>query len=279
MKVDAPVNQRGTALTWTLRKWRALFSIYFQDGLAYRASGIIWVLTDLTTGVTMPLVWASAQKAGAIAGYQTSDFVLYYLCMLLLTGFITSHLMWDLAVEIKEGVFSTSLVRPVSFYQVCFFRNITWRLIRPALFFPFFLLLLFLYRPYLGHATVHITPAFFLSVLLGHLVSFFWVMAVAMIALFVQEAQSIFELYYLPLLFLSGQLFPVAVLPQWARSLSQILPFYYTVGGPTEILVGRVSGDAVNHVLIMQVTWIFVSYVVSKLLWRKGLKHYSAVGM
>jgi ABC-2 type transport system permease protein len=275
------VNSPGTAssLAWSIRKWRALFSIYFQDGLAYRASGIIWVMTDLTTGITMPFVWASAQRAGGIAGYQTSDFVLYYLCMLLLTGFVTSHLMWDLAYEIKEGVFATALVRPISFYQVCFLRNLTWRLIRPTLFLPFFLLLLVLYRPYLAHASVHVSPAFFATLILGHLLSFSWVMAIAMIALFVQEAQSIFELYYVPLIFLSGQLFPVALLPGWARSISQVLPFYYTLGAPTEILVGRVQGAAINHVLIMQVTWIVISYGVSKVLWRVGLKHYSAVGM
>ena len=275
------IQSRGrvTDLVWTLRKWRALFSIYFQDGLAYRASGLIWVMTDVTTGVTMPLVWAAAQKTGAIGGYQTDDFVLYYLCMLLITGFVTSHLMWDLAYEIKEGLFSTALVRPVSFYQVCFLRNLTWRLIRPALFFPFFLLLATLYRPYLTHASVHVNAGFFAALVLGHLLSFTWVMSVAMIALFVQEAQSIFELYYVPLMFLSGTLFPVALLPHWANTLSKWLPFYYTVGGPTEILVGRVQVADVGHVLVMQVAWIAFSFFLGRTLWKFGLRHYSSVGM
>ena len=58
-------------MTATLRKWRAIFGIYFQDGLAYRASGLIWILTDLVTAVTMPLVWANASKGSAtIAGYN-----------------------------------------------------------------------------------------------------------------------------------------------------------------------------------------------------------------
>ncbi|MFI5387883.1 MAG: ABC transporter permease, partial [Fimbriimonadales bacterium] len=210
-------------MTATLRKWRAIFSIYFQDGIAYRASGLIWILTDLVTAVTMPLVWASANTGGGtIRGFTTSNFVLYYLCLLLLGSFITSHIMWDLAMEIKEGQFSAMLVRPVSFYQFTFLRNLSWRIIRTGLFFPFFIALLWAYRGYLGGAHVFVGWEFWASLVLGHLVSFTTVMMMSMLALFTQEAMSIFELYYVPMLFLSGQLFPISLLPDWARFLGKL---------------------------------------------------------
>ncbi len=240
-----------------VRKWKAVFGIYFQDGLAYRASGLIWILTDLVTAITMPLVWAKASTTtGVIGGFTQSDFILYYLCQLLIGSFITSHIMWEVAMEIKEGQFSTQLLRPISFYQFTFLRNFTWRIIRTCLFAPFFVLLLFLYRGYLGDAQVFLAWPFWASVMLGHLVSFTLVIMMSMIALFTQEVMSIFELYYVPMLFLSGQLFPVSVLPDWASSLAKLLPFYYTTGAPTEILVGRVSGDAALRVLGMQALWI-----------------------
>ncbi|MGL1465783.1 hypothetical protein ACSTI9_00195, partial [Vibrio parahaemolyticus] len=73
--------------------------------------------------------------------------------------------------------------------------------------------LLILYRPLLVGAHFYIGWEFWVSLILGHFVSFTFVIAFAMIALYVQEAQAIFELYYVPMLFLSGQLFPIAVLP------------------------------------------------------------------
>lgn len=263
-----------------IRKWRAVFGIYFQDGLAYRASGLIWIITDLVTAVTMPLVWAKATSdTGMIGGFSRSDFVLYYLCQLLLGSFITSHIMWEVAMEIKEGQFSTQLVRPMSFYQFTFFRNLSWRIIRTGLFFPFFLILLWAYRGYLGEAHVTVGWTFWASVIMGHLVSFTFVTMMAMLALFTQEVMSIFELYYVPMLFLSGQLFPIAVLPDWATALAKWFPFYYTTGAPTEILIGRVSGDAALHVLGMQAGWIVFCFLMAKVLWAKGLKHYTGVGM
>lgn len=263
-----------------LRKWRAVFGIYFQDGLAYRASGLIWILTDLVTAITMPLVWAKATSAtGVIGGFSRSDFVLYYLCQLLIGSFITSHIMWEVAMEIKEGQFSTQLVRPMSFYQFTFLRNLSWRIIRLSLFAPFFVALVFLYRGYLTDASIYLGWQFWASVILGHLVSFTLVVMMSMLALFTQEVMSIFELYYVPMLFLSGQLFPIAVLPDWASTLAKWLPFYYTTGAPTEILVGRVSGSTSLNVLAMQLVWIAAAYLMGKLIWSKGLKYYTGVGM
>lgn len=270
---------KGVGAAW--RKYRAVFSIFFQEGLAYRASGLIWILTDLTTAVTMPLVWTAASKAmgGQIAGFTSGDFVLYYLCMLLLGSFITSHIMWEVATEIKEGNFSAVLVRPVNFFTYTFFRNLAWRIIRPTLFLPIFLGLLYLYRGDLTNATVYLGPWFWVSVILGHLVSFTFVYMMSMLALMVQEAYSLFELYYVPMLFLSGQLFPVALLPDWAQVLAKLFPFYYTTGVPTEILVGRLTGPAVSQAILIQVVWIVFSFGAARLLWRKGLTMYTGVGM
>ena len=265
----------------TISKWRAVFSIWFQDGIAYRASGLIWILTDMVTAMTMPLVWARASSSvnGSIAGFTTSDIVLYYLCMLLLSCFITSHIMWEVATEIKEGNFSAALMRPISFHQFTFFRNLSWRIIRMGLFTPIFVLLIFAYRSYIHAPALNLSWEFWLAVVLGHLVSYNFVMMMSMIALFVQEVYSIFELYYVPMLFLSGQLFPVSMLPEWARNLAMLFPFYFTTGAPTEILVGRVVGPDVHRVLATQVIWVLVCYGLSKVLWRKGLRYYTGVGM
>jgi ABC-2 type transport system permease protein len=265
-------------MTATWRKSLALFGIYFQEGLAYRASGLIWVMTDVTTAITMPLVWAAAAKTAPIAGFSTSDFVLYYLCMLLLQSFVTSHVMWDFAMEIKEGQFTTMLLRPVNWYLMAFIRNLAWRVFRPLLFLPFFFLFLWLYRGMLGDAQVSLSPAFFASLILGHLVSFTFVTMLAMIALFTQEAMSIFELYYLPMLLLSGNVFPIAVLPGWAQTLAHALPFYSTIGAPVEILVGRTPASNVPGVLAMQVFWIAASYAGYRFLWSRGLKRYAGAG-
>ena len=105
------------------------------------------------------------------------------------------------------------------------------------------------------------------------------VMMMSMIALFTQEMMSIFELYYVPMLFLSGQLFPVSLLPGWASTIAKWFPFYYTTGAPTEILIGRVAGSEIWRVLGMQAGWILFAFFMAKVLWSRGLRYYTGVGM
>jgi ABC-2 type transport system permease protein len=126
---------------------------------------------------------------------------------------------------------------------------------------------------------LNIGPEFWISLLLGHFVSFTVVMAMTMIALFTQEAMSIFELYYIPFLFLSGQLFPISMMPPWVASIAKVLPFYFTTGAPTEILIGRVSGAAAWQNIAIQLVWITIAYFAARVLWRKGLRHYNGVGL
>lgn len=236
-------------------------------------------MSDVTIAATMPLVWTSAAKHGVIAGFSNADFVLYYLSILMMGCFITSHFMWDLAEEIKNGAFSTALLRPIGIYEVTFLRNLAWRLIRTSLFLPIFIAMLYCYRGFLGSATVHLTPVFWTSLFAGHFVSFFFMMFMGSIALYVEEVHSIFELQYVPLLFLSGQMFPVALMPKWASSLAHVLPFYYTTGVPTEILVGRLDLTDGWRCVGIQFLWIAICAVVGRWSWRRGLRSYSGVGM
>lgn len=250
-----------------------------QDGLAYRAQGLIWVLTDVTIAITMPLVWISAAKGGTIQGFTSGDFVTYYLSVVLIAQFVQSHFMWDVAFEIKEGVFSSQIIRPINWFEFMVVRNFTWRCLRLFLFLPWFILFVVVFRNYLGGEELYFGWQFWASVCLGHAVSVTTVLAMAMIALFVQEAYSIFELYYLPMLFLGGQMFPIALYPTWAQNLADWLPFRYTVGVPTEIFVGRISAADSERYLLFQLVWVAVMYGAFRLMWRFGLKQYTGVGM
>lgn len=240
---------------------------------------MIWILTDVVVAFTMPVVWLSAAGDGTIQGFSGPDFVAYYILALLLTSFVTCHFMWDINYEIREGVLSTQIIRPVNWLEFNFLRNASYRVLRTILFSPWLIIFYVVYGSQLSKSPFQFGWQFWIVVLLGHVLSFASVMALTCIALFTEEATSIFEVYYFPLIFLSGQLFPISVLPQWAQNLSGILPFYYTVGAPTEIAMGRVADSQIPFVIGMQILWTLISLVIFRFAWRAGLKRYTGVGM
>jgi ABC-2 type transport system permease protein len=267
-------------LHWWLRKVWAVFSIYFQDSLAYRGQAVIWILTDVVPALVMPLVWLSAYNGQtSIGGYAPGEMVLYYLCMVTLTNFIVAHLMWDVAMEIKEGQFSVYLVRPFSYFQTTLIRNLAWRVFRLIVFVPMLVLGVWIYAPHLTHARFEWGPTFWISLVMGHVVSFMLAYTLGLLALFFQEVFSVYNIYYIPMLFLSGQLVPIGVFPEWLQALSRYMPFQYTVAMPTEVFLGRMSETLAWQGIGMQIVWTVSLYLLSRLFWRKGLLYYTGVGM
>jgi ABC-2 type transport system permease protein len=265
-----------------LRQSIAVYKIYLKECFAYPVTWVIWVVTDAVTMFAMPMVMASAaigSGSGSIRGFEPSQFFLYYMAMFLVASFTTSHFMWEIATEVKEGQFSAQIMRPISYFRYTCVRNLTWRVTRLGFVLPVALLYMWAFRDRFDFSQVQAHGTFWVSLFLGHGLSICLVMAFGMVALVMQDATGLFELYYFPMLFLSGYMFPVAMFPDWVQQANYFLPFFYISGVPTEILIGRIEGAMAWELIRNQAIWVVIFYVAFRLAWKKGIKHYTGVGM
>ncbi|MER3463043.1 MAG: hypothetical protein C4342_08815, partial [Armatimonadota bacterium] len=152
-----------------IRKTYALVSIYIQETLAYRAGAFIWTLADGQMALILPAVWIAAMGSGtdAIGGRSASEMVSYYLWATLLSQFVVCHLMWDIAFEIREGIFPVYLLRPMSVVWAQLSRNVGWRVVKVLLFTPILAAFLLIYHGYLSDLSVHAGIAFWCSLILA----------------------------------------------------------------------------------------------------------------
>lgn len=262
------------------RKTYTLVSIYIQETLAYRAGAFIWTLADGQMALILPAVWIAAMGSdvNAIGGRSASEMVTYYLWATLLSQFIVCHLMWDIAFEIREGIFSVYLLRPISVLWTQMARNVGWRVVKVLLFMPIMLAFVLIYRGYLTDLSVHPGLAFWVSLLLAHLLSFFVAWTIALVSLWTTEFISIFRLYYFPEMFLSGRLVPIETMPHWVQSVANLSPFKYTVAFPVSVLMGEVGTEAFTRGVAAQCGWLVVSLLASNALFRAGVRQYTGFG-
>lgn len=268
------------ALTVNLRKWSTVFSVYMQDNLTYRSQAVIWMLTDAVPAVLMPLVWlASYHGRPAIGGFTPTTMVSYYLVMLCLSSIMITHIMWDIAFEVREGRFNIYLTRPFSYMAFQYAGNLSWRAMRGILFVPTFAACALIFWPYLRWEGYHVGPLFWLAVLLGHLLSFVIGYALGLLALLFTEVRSIYMFYYMPMSFLSGEVVPLSLLPGWAERTAQVLPFRYTLAFPAELFLNKLTLAEIQAGFLIQTAWLVGFYLISRVLWRVGLRHYTGAGM
>jgi ABC-2 type transport system permease protein len=268
----------GISSRLPFRKLRAIFGIYLKDCFAYPAASFLWVLADAQTAMILPAVWLATSGAGQlVAGMTRPQLISYYVASMVLSQFITCHLMWDIAWDIREGDFSSHLLRPINYFRLNLARNFAWRVAKLVLFVPMGVLVFLIYRG-VGMTPFHISFAFVLSVLLAQMLSYVAAFCMSMTALWTTEFMSTLRLYYLPEMFLSGRLIPLSALPAWAMGVSRFTHFKYMIYFPTQMVMGKLSTGEVREGLAMQAAWIVFFWLLAQFIFARGTRQYSGFG-
>jgi ABC-2 type transport system permease protein len=115
-------------------------------------------------------------------------------------------------------------------------------------------------------------------VLLAFLVRFVVEWTLALAAFWTTRVSALNQMYFMAMLFFSGQIAPLELLPHPVRVVAFVLPFRWTIGFPTELFLGRLTPAQVLTGIGMQAMWLAAGLVLMRFVWRAGLKVYSAVG-
>ena len=110
------------------------------------------------------------------------------------------------------------------------------------------------------------------------MIQFFITYSIAMMAFWILEISTIVFIVYSFEYFLGGQMFPVDIMPAGFQVALKWLPFYYELFCPIAIFLERLKGAEMYQALAIQGGWLLVSLGIARLMWKRGLGHYQAVG-
>jgi ABC-2 type transport system permease protein len=269
----------SATLRHTWLKARTLGEVWFASMSTYRAEIVIWVLTG-SIPLIMLMVWIGKAQAdgGAVGGFTPALFAAYFLGAWLAGQFTVTWVAWDMDYQIRQGLLSPKLLRPIDPLWEYMAAHLTERLVR----LPFIVLIIAgglllvpgtRLTPDLGHLAL-----FFLSIQLAFLMRFTISYCIGILAFWFDQAVSLEELYYAIAAFLTGAFAPLDLYPAWARAIIEWLPFPYVIYYPVQILNGTVSGAQIWRIFGVQLLWLTALLALRALLWRKGLRRYGAVG-
>ena len=115
-----------------------------------------------------------------------------------------------------------------------------------------------------------------MSTFLSFLIQFLIQSISACLCFWTEKASSIERLLFIPTLFLSGLLAPVATFPQHVKSWIYLTPFPYLIDFPANLLSG--NNTNIREGFSMQILWILILFPVFKKIWAEGTKKYTAMG-
>ncbi len=255
------------------------FKTTFAATLQYRASLFIWMIGQVLEPLVYLVVWSTVadSRGGSVGGYTTSQFAAYFIVFMLVNQLTYTWVMYEYEYRVREGLLSSALLRPVHPIHADIAENISSKVISLPLIMIVAAALALIFRPTAvlqGWAVFVFFPAVFLAFLIRFLVE--WMLAQA--AFWTTRVGAINQVYFVLVLFLSGQLAPLSLFPQPIQLLASVLPFHWMIGFPVELILGHLTPLQALTGVGVQLAWLIASLVLVRIVWRAGIRIYTAVG-
>jgi len=264
-----------------LRLHVQIFNLGVQSNLIYRWNFLLRVAVSFVPLLGSVFLW-NAVFAGqkGFAGYTFSSMVAYFITLILIdTVTVPNEDDFQIAEDIREGRINTLLLKPLEYRLYRFHLFASARIVHAVFALaPLALAMIWLGHYFAGLPWLANLPLALLATVGAALIQFFFCFALAMLAFWILDIGSVTFIIYSVEFLLSGHIFPVDAFPSWLQIVCLHLPFAYETFFPAAILIGHMAGPTLWTGFLWQWAWIGFFYVLSGVLWKRGLRQYTAVG-
>ncbi len=252
---------------------------HMQAEFQYRAATYMYLIGMVAEPVIYLVVWTTIANShgGSVQGITAGQFAAYFIVWTLVRNMNIVFTPYGWEERIREGHFSALLVRPLHpiHYDLADFAG--GKVVWVILYLPIAFALTLVFKPTLHVSAVEIV-VFLVAIWGAYVIRTMALWLLGMITFWTTRGSAIFETYMMAELLLSGRLVPLKLMPNWAESLANWLPFKWTFYFPIEVLVGNMSTASLLGGLGMQLFWATVGGALVWICWRSSAKHYTAVG-
>jgi ABC-2 type transport system permease protein len=268
-----------------LRKYLNIFRVSLVERTAYRIDFLLGTVLRFLPVVTTILLWEAIYAGSGrqeLAGFTLRQMIAYLLLIHISRMFSSMPgLSGGIARDIRDGSLKKYLVQPLDMlgylaayraaHKVAYIT--TSALPYAALF------LVCAWAGYFpGLPESPILAGWMVALLLGFVIGFAFDACIGMLGFWFLEVTSLIWIITTLNYAVSGQMFPLDLLPGVVQTLLKALPFQYLAYFPAVVFLGKVRGDELVRGLLAEAAWAVGLIVLARWLYARGLRRYSAYG-
>jgi len=245
----------------------------------YRANMAVWSLASILQIIVYMSVWIAVADArgGSTSGYTANTFAGYFLVLLIVRDMTMTWIPYDLPGQVRKGDLAPKLIRPFHPVLMTVADMFAFRVQSVLTVVPIAAVMFLVFDARIAGSVGAVLAAIALiplaSVTRALVDTLF-----ASTSLWLVRIDGIRNLYYMLLLLLGGQFAPLALFPAWLQNGARALPFYWTLGYPTELAIGTAPLSEAWIGALVLTGWALVTFAVLQPVWRAGIRAHEAVG-
>lgn len=260
-----------------MRRYIQVFTVTLKEYFAYRLNFVLWRVRAVLSTLIIVFLWSGVFDSNTSFGsYSKERLMSYILFSSLVTTFISSSRISNLAYEIQSGGIMNLLLKPLSLFGYYATTDAADKLIN--LFFGLleFSLIVYFFAIHLVVPQQIGWALFF--VICGVSISFSINLMLSFVGFWTPEVWAPRFLFMMLVTFVSGAYFPLDLLPPLAYRILLFTPFPYLYFLPTKVVVDGIQTPYFIQQLVCSVGWAVGLFYLAKYMWKSGIKEFSFWG-
>jgi ABC-2 type transport system permease protein len=260
------------------------FSLELRKTFSYRVSFWVSLIGTLVAEIGLAyFLWRAmfdSQGVTEMGGYSFRGMMLYYVMVPLVARLVRGEDNRFISEDIYEGGLTRYLVYPLSFLQYKYVSQLALSFIAALQL----LLALCVFAALFGiPPEIQLTPGSLLQGFaiswIGTLLFFFMGGCFEMVAFWQDNVWSLMAMLRIVANLLGGALIPLSLFPSSMRAVLAYLPFEYLTSFPIRCFMGQVGAAEWLHGAAISLAWVLVFGFLARIVWRRGTRQYSGVGL
>jgi ABC-2 type transport system permease protein len=268
-----------------VRKYVNIFRVSLIERTTYRGDFLLGTILRFFPVITTILLWkavfAGADERKSVAGFSENRMIAYLLLIHISRMFSSMPgLSSTIARDIRDGSLKKYLLQPLDMIGYL----LSYRAAHKVAYIttsagPYACLFLLCSSYFVGLWPDALTLlAYAASLLLAFVIGFFFEASMGMVGFWFLEVTSLLWVVNTVNYFVSGQMFPLELLGSPWDVFLKWLPFQYLAYFPAVVFLREIEGPALIEGLLVELVWAAILIFLSRWLFARGLRRYSAFG-
>lgn len=273
------------------RSMKKRLKIYFpfainelKRQMAYKGAFYLFIFISLFGSFISYYLWMAIYgnaESATLGGLTKNEMIIYIFMVYVTSSVVTISISDWVSEDVVKGTVAMNLIKPIDYRMSLVVRamgDMVYRFLLPGIF---IWIGLELYK--VKVLDMSITPwqnilVYIVSCIMSFLIYVLFDFCFGMIAFFTTYIFGMLMAKEALLSFLTGQLIPLSFFPGAVQKVFDFLPFSSMVYTPVMIYLGKYTGTTLFFVLIKQLVWVVLLYLLGSIIWKQVTKRLVVLG-
>ena len=264
-----------------MSKFKGISRMGFKTGIVYRAHFFVGLVKIPLTLIVFYYLWSSIfsfSGGGVIQGYTFAEMFIYYVISMVVGVLVYCDVDGWMNDGIKDGDVVGDFLRPIAYIWDLFYQYFGLRVLAFLIeVIPILVVALFFLSVPLPSLLFGVL--FVVAIILAIFLNYFFTFCIGLSAFWFKEIQGIRRVKNVIVAFLEGALIPLTFFPLIFQSVFKYLPFQYLRFVPINIFLQKYAVSEVVVLLIIQIVWVLIFFIVAKVVFKRAFKMFAGAGV